>query len=58
MKDSVTNFDTKDMLDDPTKKEEQLKIKMSMWEMRVKWYMDREEILINNTNKLYGIVIG
>ena len=28
-----------------------------MWEMRVKRYMDQEDILIYDTNKLYGIVI-
>ena len=29
-----------------------------MWEIRVKKYMDREEVLTENANKLYGIVIG
>ena len=29
-----------------------------MWEMRVKRYMDQEDILIDNINKLYVIVIG
>ena len=29
-----------------------------MWRMRVKRYMDLKDILIQNTNKLYGIVIG
>ena len=28
-----------------------------MWEIRFKQYMDREEILVENTNNLYGIVI-
>ena len=35
-----------------------VKIKMKMWDMRVKRYMDWEEILIDNTNKFYGIGIG
>ena len=30
---------------------------MKMWEIRVKKYMDREEVLTENANKLYGIVI-
>ena len=29
-----------------------------MWEMRVKKYIDRDEVLTLNANKLYGIVIG
>ena len=31
---------------------------MNTWEMRVNKYMDREEVLTENANKLYGIVIG
>ena len=31
---------------------------MKIWEIRVKKYMDREEVLTENANKLYGIVIG
>ena len=58
MNDPVTNFECKHMPDDLTEKEEESKIKMKMWKMRVKRYMDREEILIDNTNKLHGIVIG
>ena len=45
------------MPDDLTEKEEESKIKMKMWKMGVKRYMDREEILIKNTKKLYGIII-
>ena len=37
---SVTNFDTKNMPDDLTEKEEESKINMKMWEIRVKRYMD------------------
>ena len=58
LKGPVTNVDTKHIPDDLTKKEEESKIKMTMWEIRVKRYINREEILIENTNKLYGIVIG
>ena len=31
---------------------------MKMWEIRVKKYIDREEVLAENTNKLNSIVIG
>ena len=40
MNDPVTNFDTNHMPDDLTKKEEESKIKMNMWEIRVKRYMN------------------
>ena len=42
LNDEVTNFDTKHMPDELTEKEEESKIKMNMWEMQVKQYMDRE----------------
>ena len=31
---------------------------MKMWEIQVKKYMDREEVLSENANNLYGIIIG
>ena len=33
-------------------------MKMKMWEMQVKKYIDREQVLTENANKLYSIVIG
>ena len=42
LNDPVTNFYTKHMPDDLTEKEEESKIKMKIWEMRVKQYMDQE----------------
>ena len=38
--------------------EEESKTKMKMLEMQVKKYIDREEVLAENANKLYCIVIG
>ena len=58
LKDPCTNFETKHMPKDLTSTEEGSKIKMKMWEIRVKKYMDREEFLTENANNLYGIVIG
>ena len=58
LKDPFPNFETKHMPKDLTATEEGSKMKMKMWEMRVKKYMDREEVLTENVNKLYGIVIG
>ena len=58
LKDPCTNFKTKHIPKDLTTIEEGSKIKMKMWEIRVKKYMDREEVLTENTKKLYGIVIG
>ena len=56
--DPFPNFETKHMPKELTKTEEESKIKMKMWEMRVKKYIDREEVLAENTKNLYGIVIG
>ena len=58
LKDPFTNFKTKHMPKDITTTEEGSKIKMKMWEIRVKKYMDREEVPTESANKLYGIVIG
>ena len=58
LKDQFPNFETKHMPKDITTTEERSKMKMKMWEMRVNKYMDREEVLTENSNKLYGIVIG
>ena len=33
-------------------------MKMKMWGIRVEKYIHREEVLTENANKLYGIVIG
>ena len=52
------NFETKHMPKDLTTTEEGSKLKMKMWEIRVKKYMDRKEVLRENANKLHGIVIG
>ena len=43
---------------DLTTTEEGSNIKLKMWEIRVKKYMDRKEVLTENANKLYDIVIG
>ena len=58
LNDPLPNLETKNMPKELTKTEEESKIKMKMWEMRVKKYIDREEVLTENANKLYGIVIG
>ena len=60
LKDPFPNFETKHMPKDLTTTEEvsKMNMKMKMWEMRVKKYMDREEVLTENANKLYGIFIG
>ena len=58
LKDPFPNFETKHMPQDLTTTKEGSKMKMKMWEMRVKKYMDREEVLTENANKLYGIFIG
>ena len=50
--------DTKNMPKELTKTEQESKMKMKMWEMRVKKYLERKEVLTENANKLYGIVIG
>ena len=42
LNDPVANFDTKHMPGDLTEKEKESKIKMKIWEMRVKRYMDQE----------------
>ena len=34
------------------------KVKMKVWEMRLKRYLDREDVLTENINRLYGIMIG
>ena len=57
LKDPCTNFETKNIPKDLTTTEEGSKINMKMWEIRVKKYMDTEEVLTENSNKLYGIVI-
>ena len=58
LNDPFPKFETKHMPKELTKTEEESKIKMKMWEMRVKKYIDREEVLTENANKLCGIVIG
>ena len=58
LNDPFPNFETKHMPKELTKTKEESKIKMKMWKMRVNKYMDREEFLTENANKLYGIVIG
>ena len=58
LKDPFPNFETKHMPKYLTTTEEGSKLKIKMWEIRVKKYMDREEVLTENTNKLYGIFIG
>ena len=58
LNDPFPNFENKHMPRELTKTEEESKMKMKMWEMRVKTYIDREEVLEENANKLYGIVIG
>ena len=57
-KDPFPNFKTKHIPKDLTTTEEGSKIKIKLWELRVKKYMDREEVLTENANTLYGIVIG
>ena len=57
LNDPFPNFETKHMPKELIKTEEESNIKMKMWEMRVKKYIYREEVLIENENKLYGIVI-
>ena len=58
LNDLFPNFETKHMSKELTKTEEESEIKMKMWEMRVKKYIDRKEFLTENASKLYGIVIG
>ena len=57
LNDPFPNFEIKHIPKELIKTEEESNIKMKMWEMRVKKYIYREEVLIENANKLYGIVI-
>ena len=45
LNDPLPKFGTKHMPKERTKKEEESKMKMKMWEMRVKKFIDREELL-------------
>ena len=58
LKDPFPNFETKNIPKDLKTIEEGSKINMKMWEMRVKKYMGGEEVLTENANKLYGMVVG
>ena len=47
-----------DNMPDITEENRNNMIKMKLWEMKVKRYLYREETLLENIVKLYGIVIG
>ena len=51
LEDPCTNFETKHMPKDLTTTEEGSKIKMKMWKIRVKKYMDREEVITESLSK-------
>ena len=58
LSDPPTDFETKHAPAEPTAEDQGKKTKTKMWEMRLRRYLDREEILHENIHKLDGLVIG
>jgi len=58
LEDSFKDFARKYAPEDLPEDEEVRTIKLKIWEMRVKRYLDQEEILQENVNKLHGLMIG
>ena len=58
LEDPTSDFATRHEPADLTTEEMASPTKVKMWEIKVKRYMDREETLHENLNKLYAVVIG
>ena len=56
--DPKTDFETKYMPSDLSDVDEKKTLKVKMWELRIKRYLDREETLEQNILKLYAITLG
>ena len=52
------SFESKHFPAEPDETEQKIPIKMKVWEMKIKRYLDREDRLCENMNKIYGLVIG
>lgn len=58
LKSHMTDFEEKNAPKDPTPEEERSVAKMKMWELRLKIYLEREELAVGNMHKIYRIVLG
>ena len=56
--DPSDSFESKYCLVEPDETNQKIPIKMKVWEMKIKRYLDREDQLGENINKIYGLVIG
>jgi len=58
LKDPKTDFETKDAPTDLTFLEQASSTKQKIWELKVKHFLNREEELLENIIKIYGLAIG
>ena len=56
--DPSDSFEIKYCPAEPDETKQKIPIKMKVWEMKIKRYLDREDRLNENINKMYGLVIG
>ena len=56
--DPSDSFESKYCPAEPEKTEQNIPIKMKVWEINIKQYLDHEDKLRENINKIYGLVIG
>jgi len=56
--DPRSDFETKHSPDEPSATEQTNLIKIKMWELKAKRYLDHEEVLNKNVIKIYGLVMG
>ena len=58
LKDPKSGFETKFSPTDLDDEDQSSATKVKIWELKVKKYLDREEKLEKNTNKIYALTIG
>ena len=56
--DPSDSFKSKNCPAEPDETKKNIPIKMKVWEMKIKRYLDNEDRLRENINKIYGLVIG
>ena len=56
--DPVSDFETKNAPEDPSVEDQASMLKMKLWELKAKKYLEKDEMLQQNVNKLYAIIIG
>ena len=56
--DPVSDFETKNAPEDPSVEDQESMFKMKLWELKAKNYLEKEETIQQNVNKLYAIIIG